>query len=107
MLQSVEAIPLRVAFGSFGATMRDVGGHTLFAALDLFGFVGCAHATTLELVSGTKKAVVAPLVAPKGIGHVAFRSNFPNLVTQPFPHSASGIEGIKHKSFVEQVSRAQ
>jgi uncharacterized protein len=49
MLQSVEAIPLRVAFGSIGATMRDVGGQILFSATDLMRFMGCAHATTLEL----------------------------------------------------------
>lgn len=29
--------------------MRDVGGHMLFSATDLMRFMGCAHATTLDL----------------------------------------------------------
>ena len=29
--------------------MRDVGGHILFSATDLMRFMGCAHATTLDL----------------------------------------------------------
>ena len=40
ILEYVEAIPLRVAFGSFGATMRDVGGQILFSATDLMRFMG-------------------------------------------------------------------
>lgn len=29
--------------------MRDVGGQILFSATDLMRFMGCAHATTLDL----------------------------------------------------------
>lgn len=29
--------------------MRDVSGHILFSASDLMRFMGCAHATTLDL----------------------------------------------------------
>jgi predicted RecB family nuclease len=49
ILQSVEAIPLWVACESFGATMRDIGGQILFSATDLMRFMGCVHATTLDL----------------------------------------------------------
>jgi hypothetical protein len=80
ILQSVEAILFWVAFRSFGATMREIGGHILFSATDLMRFMGCAHA--------------------------AFKLIFPKLFAQPSSHSAFEEAGIKHKSLVEQVSRA-
>ncbi len=49
ILQSVELILSKVAFDWFGASMRDVGGHILFSASDLMRFMGCSHATTLDL----------------------------------------------------------
>lgn len=106
ILQSVEAILLRVAFGSIGATMRDVGGHTLLLAPDVIRLVGCAHATTRKPAPKTKKAESDPLVGPKRVCHGAFQLVFPKMVVQPLPHSAAGVAGIKHKSLVEQANRA-
>ena len=107
ILQSVEAILLRVAFGSIGAIMRDVGGHIIFSASDLMRFMGCTHATTLELASKAKMAQDALVVDPEGACHGAFRSIFPELVVQPSSLSAFEMTGAKHNSLVEQVSRAK
>jgi hypothetical protein len=86
--------------------MREIGGHILFSATDLMRFMGCAHATMVEPALKTKKPQGAPVVGPKGVCHAAFKLIFPKSFAQPSSHSAFEEAGIKHKSLVEQVSRA-
>ena len=45
----VEVIPSWVALGNQGGQVRTIGNTILFSATDLMRFVGCAHATALDL----------------------------------------------------------
>src|SRR3546814_8413793 len=45
----VEVIPSWAALGNQGGQVRTIGNTILFSATDLMRFVGCAHATALDL----------------------------------------------------------
>lgn len=79
-----EAIALGSSIAGMGAVMRNLNGSTLMSATDLMRFMGCAHATTLDLayMRGTGPTCLK-------LGECAFVSSVATdtqLLRTPFVH---------------------